>query len=114
MKTISLHDKLISKFPNGLVYRDALELCIALFCSADWFDDIREDELDKKNIANVFSRLVKAGLVLEIEESIAIERGVVGDFSSSSHWLQIMNSSLSQDRFYDVKVIERLLKRPRG
>lgn len=109
MNKTYFHSKLNSKFAKGITYRNAVEVCVALFCSADWVKGVHEDEVSTENIAKVFSELAKGGIITNFEEKYAIEMGVDGNPSGAEHWIQIMKSSLKRNRFYDPDTVSRLL-----
>lgn len=110
MKKRSLVEKLRDKFCDGLAYVDAIELCIALYCSSDWFEDVYAEDFSKESIADVFSKLVEDGVINSCDEAVASARGAGGDFSKAEHWRRIIASSLLLNRFYDVGVVERLIR----
>lgn len=108
MKQINLIDKLRSLFPGGIKHSDAVELCIAFYCSSNWFSDVREDEFSKKNIVNVFSQLAGDGYI-EYNPIISHERGAFESFKLPEHWNKIINSALKLNWFYDRDAVTLLL-----
>ncbi|CAN7530643.1 hypothetical protein LJR232_003583 [Aquipseudomonas alcaligenes] len=104
----NLHSILSEKFKNGIDYDDATELCIALFCSADWLPEANDLQLSKDSIAQAFRELTIDGLIRKSNFKQDLNTSSI----NSEHWLQLIETALKSGIFYDKNKIEALLKKP--
>lgn len=105
MKNISLEKALALKISPQISYQLATELCLALFCSVEWLPNVKVEEFTKENIANVFSRLVQDGFV-DLGEEVVVS---YDDCINISHWVDVIDSSLKENRCYDRTVVGNIL-----
>lgn len=104
-----LIDKLLILFPEGMLYKDAIEVSKALFCSTDWLPDVLENELSLDNICEVFAFLSSKGFIF-FDDTDNNQHNV--EFSSTTHWINIIRNSLnSSNNFYDENLVKKLLTR---
>lgn len=104
-----LIDKLFILFPEGMLYKEAIEISKALFCSADWLPDVLENELSLENICEVFALLSSKGFIF-LDDSDNNQHNF--EFSSTTHWINIIRNSLnSSNNFYDENLVKKRLTR---
>ncbi len=100
----SLKDELLFKFSKGLEYGSAKELCIAIFCSADWLPNVNSEECTKQGIAESFSHLAKKGGIVNID---SLENSSI--IKESSFWIQLINDSMKSGCFYDGERVRNII-----
>jgi hypothetical protein len=105
MTNISLKEALLLKFPNGISLASSKELCIALFCSTDWFPNVDCQEFTKTGIAGAFKFLAKKKLI--IQDSVENESEPINE---ENYWIQLINNSMVTGSFYDRNHVKDILK----
>ncbi|MCV2885759.1 hypothetical protein OE749_13760 [Aestuariibacter sp. AA17] len=98
----SLEKALCRCFKKGVSLTEARHVCIALYCSASYLPSVNSSELNKSNIAKVFSELAKTGLV----------RGLGcnnSDSFDSDYWLGQIDEAFKRDNFYDKNIVTSIL-----
>lgn len=105
--TKKLIDQLSIFFPEGLSYKEAIEVSKALFCSTDWLPDVLEDEFSLDKICEAFAFLSSRGFIYFDDLDNSQNKF---QFSSKNHWLNIIHESFnSAGNFYDEKLVSKLL-----
>ncbi len=111
MNNNELFVRLKSKFKNGINYNDAVEVCLAIYCSADWVKNLKEESCSKENIALAFSSLANVGIILCFDLTVSEQHGVTSNsFTDKKHWIQIMDNALNLKKIYDRSRVSELLK----
>ena len=112
MTNSSLEHELRSKLSPGVSYADAKNICIAIYCSAEWCDTGRVEVISKNDIARAFSMLVTEGIVSLSDIGIDQPKPFFGhDPTSPEHWISIISNFLSSGASYDAGVAAKFLSR---
>jgi hypothetical protein len=108
---IDLYNRLLKNSPHGILYSDAVQLFLWLFCSNSILPaEFKEYVLDKGELADLFSRLaVDKMIVGSPSDNITPENSP----QHASHWIALVKKMLSGeinlDNSYRPKA-ERLLR----
>ena len=98
----SLYEILCSEFDEGIGYSNALDLCIAIFCSTDWLYGVDVNTCTKEGIATAFGKISEQGIVQNFDLELAHSKGaVIVDYKNKIHWLEIINHAMRSNNFYD-------------
>lgn len=91
---ITLSDFLIAKFPTGLAYDDAVELCLGLYCCAGLLPNVDLAEpLSKDVIAEAFALFSKQGGIQNYHSAQAISFGAnYHNVAEKGHWVEVIAS----------------------
>jgi hypothetical protein len=111
-REMRLADFLGTKYSKGLLYDDAVQLCLAIYSSRDILPAgaINED-LTMDQIAEAFSELSARGLIRAYRPDIAAAYGAnYHPVDSKGHWTEIQASILKMQCTYDRHRVEILLQ----
>ena len=109
MKKLTLTEVMRTKFETGIRYPDAVELCVAIFCSVDWLPEVKSEHCSKSAIAAVFGSLAKEGFIFDF--SIAtVPAAQISHFTDKRHWLEVLDNAMKSDHFYDSDKVKELLE----
>jgi GH15 family glucan-1,4-alpha-glucosidase len=107
-----LIDFLNDKFNGGILYTDAVHVCLGLYCSLDFLPkDVDTDNLTKEKLSECFSNLSSDKKIISFEKEVAEYFGVYSvEFKSREHWSEIISSITKKGRSYDSDLVEGILK----
>lgn len=105
--TKKLIDQLLTLFPEGLSYKEAIEISKALFYSTDWLPDVLENEFSLDKICEAFAFLSNRGFIY-FDDLDNNQHNF--QISSKNHWMNIIHENFnSSGNFYDEKLVSELL-----
>ncbi|MFG0721035.1 hypothetical protein ACF8PU_05040 [Pseudomonas sp. GLN_6] len=107
MKNMLLYDFVFKKFSSGIQYQEAVDLCLALYCSADWVPEVDPKDVNRKNIAKVFSLLAKGGYI----KPDPFRGELQGDhlITEQEYWDNVISTLFSSDAGYNSDNVKKLL-----
>jgi hypothetical protein len=79
---------LMARVPNGMIYSDAVQLCLRLYCTVDGVPG-HLLPLSKELLGDTFAKLGSAGWV---RNGVADSHEVI----DSGHWVQVMSDTLKK------------------
>ena len=74
----------MQQLPEGMSYRDAAQLCLRLYCTADGVPQIYHTQLTRFGLADTFAELATAGWVHADDDRLPI--------SDRNHWVELISS----------------------
>jgi len=107
-----LADFLASRFSQGLLYSDAVQLCLAIYCSAGILPaELIDEELSMDRIAEAFSEISTRGLIREYRSNVAATYGAnYHSVEAKGHWIEVQASILKMKLTYDLDRAKALLR----
>ena len=106
---MSLESYISESFKSGLLYNDAAQLCLRLFCSVDNIPTQYHEECNKDNLAVVFANLSKSGLIVE-DDNLASKYGSnLHLINENAHWLDVIASIFKVGDTVDSSIGDRLI-----
>lgn len=103
---------LIKNFPNGIEYKDAICLCLAMYCRGNVFSDnlLNTIELSQDNIAEAFSCLYCNNLIDNYDSTFSVEYGAFShNPKDKGHWIEIMSSIMKLAKDYDQEQLSEII-----
>lgn len=92
--SMELNDFIAGKYPLGIGYLDAVQLCLWLHCSLEFCPpEYHEVVLNKQTLASAFAKLYQQGSIKGYSDIHAVSFGAhFHDPSDKGHWLEIIAS----------------------
>jgi hypothetical protein len=108
---MTLTNFLIERIPGGIRYDDAVQLCLALYTTADLLKGVRIDtELSMDGIADTFADIARLGLIKDYASHKAVPHGAAfHSVNDKGHWVEIMASIFKLKISPDMSKITHLL-----
>jgi hypothetical protein len=107
-----LADYLRTTFRDGITYRDAAHLCLAMYCVDNTLPTgVVDDKLSMEVIAEAFADLAQHGLIKEFVSYESVPFGAnYHSIDDKGHWVEVQASVLKKGMKCEVERVERLKK----
>ncbi len=104
-----LTDYLRTTFQDGITYRDAANLCLALYCVNLIPAGKVNESLTMEVIAQSFADLAKQGLITDHVRYESVSFGAeYHSIEDKGHWIEVQASIIKKGMKAEVERIERL------
>ena len=109
-RSMSLEHCIAEAFPSGIMYDDAAQLCLRLFCTADGIPSLLHQQCTKDNLAAVFAHLAAAGAVVGDTVTAALYGASFHSVTEKGHWVEIIASIFKKEHTRNSSRGEELAK----
>lgn len=106
-----LIDAITEAFPEGIIYEDAVTLCLRLYCTLDGVQETYHNECNKEDLASVFSHLYSKGRIVGSTAGSVMYGANYHSCADKGHWIEVIASIFKKQMSYDQERAQELLKR---
>lgn len=87
-------DYILGRFPEGLSYEDAVQVCLWLHVTLEFCpSDLREEVVQKEDLASVFAELARRGGIRNYRKFESFKYGAnFHQITDKGHWLEAIAS----------------------
>jgi hypothetical protein len=110
--SMTLLNYLEKKFPNGINYLDAVNICMGLYVSENCIpSEILDEECTMDKLSITFANLSKLNKIHDYVPYKSVEFGANShDVSDKGHWIEVLSSILKKGNSPDIDLTLKLLK----
>jgi hypothetical protein len=98
-------------FPEGLLYNEAAQLCLRLYCQVDGIPEELHKECSKDGLAEAFASLAAGGFLRDQPLSAALYGANFHRVGEKGHWIEIIASLLKKGNTRDMELGEAIASR---